>query len=174
MSLWRLMLPCATAAVMGCATKVDYLLPEGFRGPAMILFDDPLGERVSSIGRRHEEYRLSDDGRLRLRTPFDARLEEQRFFWLSTSGQRIEIPQDGGGDKVRILSYLISSAPRSPTPTHSADAGSITTTAGGFGVVVLVVGRPVDYPDPLAAESTSQDRVMSQEYARLARAGRGK
>lgn len=173
MSLWRSMFLCAMAAATGCSTKADYLLPEGFMGPAMILFDDPLGEEVRSVGWRHEEYRFGHDGVLLLRTPFKARLEEQKFFWLSRSGQRSEILQNGGAG-VQILSYLLSSAPRNPTPTQLPDGSWFTTDAGGFGIVVFIVGRPGDYSDFLAVESALQDRVMSQEYLRLARARHNK
>jgi hypothetical protein len=152
----------------GCVTRVDFVVPDGFRGPAVILFDDPLGEDVKSVGWQHEEYRFPRDGVLRFRTPFAGRLEKQKFFFADQSGKRTEIPQ-GNSEGVQILSFLIASEPRREPPPNG---GSFTTTEGGFAAVVFIVGKPADYPVPSDAAMAFEAKIMHQEYARIAATGR--
>jgi hypothetical protein len=161
----------ATTTAVGCSTRTDFVLPEGFRGPALVVFDDPLGEDVKTLGWKHEEYRLGADGVLRLRTPSVDRFVKSRYFFESRSGKRTEI-SESAGDDVHILNVIVSRVPRHETPTPLPNGGSSSTNEGGFGLVTFVVGTSADYPVPIEVELAFQEKVMHEEYARLAAAGR--
>lgn len=158
----------------GClVTRTDYVIPAGFTGPVVIVFNDPLGGPVQKAGFLHERYDIRPDGVLRLRTELVDRWTMDRFFYVDAQGRRTAIPLRGdapANDKeVQILRMQDWSIPPDPTPLPGG--GGFGTTEGGLSAIVFVVGRPIDFPDPAATDGEAAKKVIAQEYRRLRAAG---
>lgn len=67
-----------------------HLLPEGFRGPVVIIFDQPAGAPEERDGRARL-YRVPPNGVLRTQLPFNDGWSAPDYFFLDRSGRRSPI-----------------------------------------------------------------------------------
>lgn len=82
--------------IFGCRVSgsMTHLIPDGYVGPVVIVFDDPSGERP-----RHDEdggviYEIPPGGVLRLSTPTpEAGLYDVNYFYARPDGTHSELPQ---------------------------------------------------------------------------------
>jgi len=67
-----------------------YLLPEGFRGGVVILFDQPYGIRTETEGGRYV-YLIPDDGVLRATNSPPTGIIGRDYYFVAAGGQRMKI-----------------------------------------------------------------------------------
>ena len=82
--------------VLGCHTpgSMTHLLPDGYVGPVVIVFDDPNGKAPEHDEEGAVVYEIPPDGVLRLCTPApEAGLYDVNYFYVRPDRTRQEIPR---------------------------------------------------------------------------------
>jgi hypothetical protein len=74
----------------GCEPRDVHLIPQGYVGPVLIVFDDPRGERVDPARR---EYRVPPGGVLHVSADGESPHREV-FYTVSASGERTLLPTE--------------------------------------------------------------------------------
>lgn len=101
-------------SIFGCGASgtITHLIPEGYVGPVVIVFDDPKGEAPKQDGEGGDIYEIPPDGVLRLNTPAPkAGFYDIRYFYIRPDGTRWEIPWDGlhvrDKSKIQVFALVI-------------------------------------------------------------------
>jgi hypothetical protein len=76
----------------GCEPRDVHLIPQGYVGPVLIVFDDPRGERVDPARR---EYRVPPGGVLHVTADGEGP-HRPVFYAVSASGERTLLPTEEG------------------------------------------------------------------------------
>ena len=95
----RIRLALATVAALclvGCNVELGsevHLIPDGYAGPVVILFDDPLGDEAPRDGDGAVVYQIPDGGVLRVKNlPPRAGFYRKQFYYVAADGTRRELP----------------------------------------------------------------------------------
>lgn len=90
------MLIAALLSIFGCRVSgsITHLIPDGYVGPVVIVFDDPKGEAPKHDEKGGVVYEIPPDGVLRLSTPgLGAGIYDINYFYVRPDGSRRELPE---------------------------------------------------------------------------------
>lgn len=107
--LWTWGLMVGLLSLFGCggSGSITHLIPDGYVGPVVIVFDDPSGEPP-----KHDEdggviYEIPPDGVLRLSTPApEAGLYGVDYFFVQPDGTRRKLPQDADSSVLQVFAVV--------------------------------------------------------------------
>jgi hypothetical protein len=83
-------------SILGCRVSgsITHLIPDGYVGPVVIVFDDPKGEAPKRDENGGVIYEIPPDGVLRLSTPApEVGFYNISYFYVRPDGARREIPK---------------------------------------------------------------------------------
>lgn len=111
---WPSLIFCGAATavsllVLGCSPSgsMTHLIPDGYVGPVVIVFEDPSGEPPVHDEGRGVVYKISADGVLRLSTPApEAGLYLISYFYVGDDGSRKEIPRSGETSELQVFAKV--------------------------------------------------------------------
>lgn len=89
------MLAAAALSILGCRLggSVTHLIPDGYVGPVVVVYDDPNGVTPKYNDEGGVVYEIPSDGVLRLNTPTpEAALYDVKYFYVRADGTREELP----------------------------------------------------------------------------------
>ncbi len=105
--VWGLMV--ALLALFGCRVSgsITHLIPDGYVGPVVIVFDDPSGEPP----KRDEDggliYEVPPEGVVRLSTEApQAGLYHVDYFYVRPDGSRRELPQSADSSMLQVFAVV--------------------------------------------------------------------
>src|SRR4030095_11369099 len=129
---WALLLVVMLGPVSGCwaSGSITHLIPDGYTGPVVIVFDDAKGVLPKRDHAGGIVYEIPRDGVLRLITPPpNPGVYKVTYFYVSPDGKRQKIPLDaddgvlqifadvsgatgaeGGGKPIRWAAYIVGIA----------------------------------------------------------------
>lgn len=160
---WSRMLSAALIATLaghsGCERlrgSEVHLIPEGFVGPVVILFGVPSGRSAPRDEEGAAVFEIPRDGVLLLEQEAPATgLYRKRFFYVSPSGDRVELPYKTDEDTLQVFADEVGVS----EPGRDGGSGSLRWSA-------YVVGTPADH-----GEWARQRRQAVEDAVARARAG---
>ncbi len=103
------MLIAILPAIFGCRVSgsVTHLLPAGYVGPVVIVFDNPNGEAPERDEEGGVVHEIPPDGVLRLSTPApEAGLYDVNYFYVRPDGTRQEIPRHADKRTLQVFAEV--------------------------------------------------------------------
>lgn len=91
----------AVLSILGCwilrawmiKGSTTHLIPDGYQGPVVVVYDDPDGVAPTRDEEGHDVYKIPPDGVLRLSTPSpEAGLYDVKYFYVRPDGSSYELP----------------------------------------------------------------------------------
>ena len=99
----------ALLSIFGCRVSgsVTHLIPDGYVGPVVIVFNDPEGEAPNRGEDGGVVYEIPPGGVLRLSTPaLEAGLYDITYFYVRPDGTRQEIPHRGDESEFQVFAEV--------------------------------------------------------------------
>lgn len=103
------MLMAALLSIFGCRVSgsITHLIPDGYIGPVVIVFDDPSGAPPGHDEEGGVVYEIPADGVLRLSTPApEAGLYDVNYFYARPGGSRRELPQSTDSSALQVFAVV--------------------------------------------------------------------
>lgn len=96
-------------SLFGCSVSgsITHLIPDGYVGPVVIVFDDPSGEPPKHAEDGGVVYEIPPDGVLRLSTPApEAGLYDVEYFYVQPDGTRRRLPQSTDSSVLQVFAVV--------------------------------------------------------------------
>lgn len=105
--VWILTVISVSAFGCGASGSMTHLIPDGYVGPVVIVFDDPKGKAPKRDEKGGVVYEIPPDGVLRLNTPApEAGLYEINFLYVRPDGTTTELPERAEDGVLQIFAMV--------------------------------------------------------------------
>lgn len=141
-------------SLLACRVQgsITHLVPNGYVGPVVIVFDDPGGTSPGRDERGGIIYEIPPDGVLRLRTPApEAGLYDVEYFYLRADGTRTRVPERADSSVLQVFAVVDGAT----APVE--DQGSRWTWRA------YIVGIPSDRHDWIEVRSEATSRAIGRK-----------
>jgi hypothetical protein len=141
----------------GCQPSDErHLIPVGYVGPVVIVFGDSSGEKAATDEEGAAEYRIGNDGILRLNSPAPRSGRYlKHYFFVHPDGTMAEIPSEGSEDSLQIFAPVVGATAkiegRPETPIRWA---------------AYIVGVPSERTDWVEMRSGATEHVLENILGR--------
>ena len=86
-----ILLLCGSCCVFAKATEVDYLIPDGFRGGVIVLYNQADGVKPQKTQDGTLVYKIPKDGFLKIKPKFERKNYKFKYYFFDAQDKRTEI-----------------------------------------------------------------------------------